>query len=922
MTRKRSIPETFFFNMVLVSALSTMVAGALIVIQEYQRFDRAAALMRVNYLEDRKAELQFEVDEAVSFIEGRRRDAEEDARARLREHVQWACATAGRLYEAYEAELDAPAVERLVLEALRGAWVGAESGDYVALGMDGVVRLSPAHPEWEGRRWDAPGDVADALGSLILQGVGSEPPPAMGDVGQGEDESTASFAMHFAALDWVVGGQIDLADVERKLQAEALAWLEQKSVGEGNYIFAGQWDGMSLSGPAVGQNMLGVTDPNGVKIVQSLIEKAKAGGGFVTYVMPKIEGRRPEPKISYANGVKAWGWYIGTGVYVDDIHLAVAAFRAARFSEMMWNAGKILLLLIGLCLGSFYFARRVALRTRGALDELSTFFQDVASGAPSPSAVGLGFAEFDELAAAANRMVDRRREAEQALRQSEARFRLLFAQAADAIYVSDLDGRLEQVNERACIATGYSEKELLGMNVSDLDAIHAEPESVQDFFSVLARERSTTLLSQHRRKDGSTFPVEIRIALLETAEGSHVFGIARDITERLHLESRLRQAQKMEAIGQLTGGVAHDFNNLLQVINGGAELALGDIGPDHKARTTLLEVAQAGENAASLVRQLLAFGRRQIMCPTPLDLDESITESLRLIRRLIGEHIQLEWKPGAAQTLVNADRGMLEQTIMNLCVNARDAMPEGGVLELRTARVEVGAEMLTGHGSAKPGPYAVVSVRDSGCGMNPDTLEHAFEPFFSTKVEGKGTGLGLATVYGIMEQHHGMVVAESEPGRGATVCLYWPLCEVAKSLAPESAALTAAGGSETLLLAEDDDLVGRMTATILETAGYTVLRAENGLEAVALFEEHGGAIDLTILDVVMPKMGGREAYDLIRSMQPDAKVLFASGYSVSAIDKNRVLESEFSLLQKPYTRVQLLRAVRAMLDGQDPALAP
>ena len=394
-----------------------------------------------------------------------------------------------------------------------------------------------------------------------------------------------------------------------------------------------------------------------------------------------------------------------------------------------------------------------------------------------------------------------------------------------------------------------------------------------------------------------------------------------DITERIHseqerrrLEEQYRQAQKMEAVGQLTGGVAHDFNNLLQVINGATEMALEDMETSHPARESMLEVAQAGQRAARLVSQLLLFSRRQIMRPEALDFNQTVADLLKMLGRVIGEHIQLQWHPAARLAPVCADRGMVEQALMNLCVNARDAMPGGGSLTIETRDITFDDTYCNTHAEARPGRYAMLSVTDTGSGMDPGTMEHVFEPFFTTKGTGKGTGLGLATVYGIVRQHDGLVNIYSEVDRGTVVKLYWPVSDDGAASEGGPAEKTDETGTETILLAEDDEMVRNLATAMLERAGYTVLVAENGEEAVAIFEKNDDRIDLAILDVVMPGMGGREAYEHMHAARPDMPVLFASGYSENAIHTNFVLHDGLELIQKPFTRSVLLDAVRRALS--------
>ncbi len=388
-----------------------------------------------------------------------------------------------------------------------------------------------------------------------------------------------------------------------------------------------------------------------------------------------------------------------------------------------------------------------------------------------------------------------------------------------------------------------------------------------------------------------------------------------DITHIKQLETQLLQAQKMEAIGQLAGGVAHDFNNILQAINGYTELATEDTDSAHPAQSSLAEIAKAADRAAKLVGQLLAFSRRQILAPAHLELNDVIGKLISMLGRVIGEHIRLDFMPGHQLGVVRADCTMMEQALLNLSVNARDAMPQGGRLTIETENVSFGSDFCAQNLWARPGRYVLLSVTDTGCGMDAATLEHIFEPFFTTKDAGKGTGLGLSMVYGIVRQHEGMVRVYSEVGKGTTFKIYLPVVERPADAVGTKIAGTPPRGTETILVAEDDASLRELARQTLERAGYTVLTAADGAAALDLFEKNKGRVQLLLLDVVMPELGGREVFDRIRAQQPHLPALFASGYSENAIHTNFVLQEGMQLIRKPYDANELLRRVRQILDA-------
>ncbi|MFO8183852.1 MAG: transporter substrate-binding domain-containing protein, partial [Candidatus Aegiribacteria sp.] len=387
--------------------------------------------------------------------------------------------------------------------------------------------------------------------------------------------------------------------------------------------------------------------------------------------------------------------------------------------------------------------------------------------------------------------------------------------------------------------------------------------------------------------------------------------------EKEEIEHQLMQSQKMEAVGRLAGGVAHDFNNMLQVILGHSQMLLETGSLDPEAMKNLVEINDGAKRAAELTKQLLLFSRRQVMELKPVDFNTLVSRTLKMLRRLIGEDIRLEWLPGSNIGSIRADSGMIEQVLMNLCVNARDAMPKGGVLTIETMNVVIDSEYCANHAWAKPGRFVLLTVTDTGQGMEKNVMEHIFEPFFTTKPEGEGTGIGLATVYGIVRQHEGMITAYSEPGIGSMFKVYFPMGEQKAAAVGARIEGSPEGGSETILLAEDDDMVRQLAVMMLERAGYTVLTASDGEEAVEVFRANP-SVDLLLLDVIMPKMGGNDVLEEIRAMDPRVRAVFTSGYTQNAIHTNFILHQGLLLLQKPYTSDRLLRVVRQALDSDPP----
>jgi two-component system cell cycle sensor histidine kinase/response regulator CckA len=481
------------------------------------------------------------------------------------------------------------------------------------------------------------------------------------------------------------------------------------------------------------------------------------------------------------------------------------------------------------------------------------------------------------------------------------------------------DGTTTFINRAITRVTGHEPDEIVGQNWWRINYPGEEYRQVDQLLDEFKQGRGVvnyemTLTTKGGGKRTISWNSVNRVN--EQGEIIEIIGIGADVTERRELEDQLRQSQKMEAFGQLAGGVAHDFNNLLTVINGYSALLARWYSPGEPTRVSVEEIRKAGERAASLTRQLLAFSRKQVLQPKVLNLNSVVADVGKMLRRLIGEDIDLLTAPEPGLGQIKADPGQIEQVILNLAVNARDAMPQGGQLTIETANVYLDDEYARRHLFIQPGQYVMLAVSDTGCGMNAETRARMFEPFFTTKEQGKGTGLGLSTVYGIVKQSGGDIWVYSEIDKGTTIKVYLP--RVAGAVGSDEARDTTAKlpqGCETVLLAEDEEPVRRIARVILEMNGYRVLEAGGGEEALSIYKRHDGQIDLVLTDVVMPQMSGRELVQMLEGLQPGIKVLYMSGYTDDAIVRHGLLDQEIAFLQKPFTPEALTCKVREVLDA-------
>lgn len=926
-----SVGRRLFLGLATGATVLIVIIAGLTLYGQVSQFNKESENIRRQYISAQKEVIKSEVEKVVLYIEYMASNREKRLRETIRSRTQEAHAVGMNLAEKYRGKLSPEEIKALVVEALRPIRFNDGRGYFFATGYDGVEVLFADRPELEGKNlWD----TQDTQGQYVIrdmvritkeQGEGFYEYSWTKPGSEGRGFPKIAYLKYFEPFKGFIGTGEYLDDVEKDIQKEVLDRIGNIRFGKDGYIFVVSYDGVTLMNSTqpnlIGKNIWEMTDPNGVKVIQEerrAVENPQ--GDFIYYHWEKPTTGKHAPKVSFMKGIPEWRWMIGAGVYMDEVEPIIQrkekALREEAVTGLKWLAFFTLFLLALI----YFFSYLISRTFNRQIKVFLSFFRAMEKGGEPIDVTPLRFIEFKALANSANVMLAKRREAETALLKSEDRYQNILKTSLDGFWLVNAQGRLLEVNEAYCRMSGYSEPELLKMSVRDIDAAE-NPDQIAKHIQIVQQEGNDRFETRHRRKDGSLFSVEVSMQF-RAMESGNLVAFIRDITdrkqaeeERSRLQDQLIQAQKMESIGRLAGGVAHDFNNLLTGISGNISLALMDLSPQDPLSELLNEVNQAADSAANLTRQLLAFSRKQLIEPKVLDLNEIIEHSHRMLRRLIGEDIDLVFTPMVPLGRVKIDPGQAEQILINLAVNARDALTDGGHLTLETANVTLDDAYCRSHsGNLAPGEYVMLAVSDDGIGMDAEVRAHLFEPFFTTKEKGKGTGLGLATVYGAVKQNGGNIEVYSEPGRGTTFKIYFPRVEVEARAPSRPAETHMPVGTETILVVEDEALVRSMAVKVLHRQGYQVHAYANGKEALSAIQQFTEPLHLLMTDVVMPGMNGKELSLAVLAIRPEIKVLFASGYTENAIAHHGVLDEGIEFIGKPYTPQALAIKVRGVLD--------
>jgi PAS domain S-box-containing protein len=925
--KNMSISSVFRRNMTIVAVLSTFLIGSLWVYSDITRYNKESETLKIESLESQRHLLKTEVESIIDFIDYQKSQAEKRLQQSIKNRVHEAHELAMHIYSENKGQMDMDDIKKMVKDALRVIRFNNGRGYYFAKGLDGVEQLSAEKPALEGKNVL---EMRDSDGRFVVKDMikiaqdhkegfyryNWEKPGA-----KGGHYPKIAFIKYLEPFDWFIGTGEYLEDVIKDIQQEVLAYFDQIRFGMERYVFAGQWDGLSLAGPQKGTNMYDVKDVNGLAVVQELIAASKTSGGFVNYVMPAINGEKSAVKMSYVQGVSDWQWYVGSGILVEEIDEVIIQKGTVLRNAIIAHIFKIVLMLLGLLVFIVLIERVVSSRIKKSIETFSLFFDKAATKSMKIEGDAVHYSEFLGMAESANEMIDKRNWSEEALKKSETTLRSIFSAAPIGIGLLS-NQVIKQVNDSWCNMLGYAKDELFEQNAGIL---YEEPEAfdrvARETEAQIKRNGAGTIETQWKCKDGSIIDVLLSYAVVDAKDASVVTFTALDISsqkvveaDRMRLEAMLQQAQKMEAIGTLAGGIAHDFNNILSPILIQTEMALLDLPSDSPLRLNMEDVLEAGNRARELVKRILAFSRQSEEELSPIKASSVVKESLRLLRATLPTTIEITQSLEAESDLILADATQIHQVLMNLFTNAFQALPEkGGLLWVGLDRLELDDADVMVIPDLTPGSYLRLTVSDNGMGMDRATMDRIFDPYFTSREKGEGTGMGLAVTHGIVKSYGGAITVKSERGKGASFEVYLPCIERKGSLETEGVKPLPTG-NEKILLVDDEKAITDAIQQVLERLGYQVVARTSSVEAFEVFRSRPGEFDLVITDQTMPGMTGEEFAKKLMALRSDIPIILCTGFSHIINEEKAKAIGIRKFIMKPVVMREMALTIRDVLD--------
>lgn len=928
--KNRSIIWIFllFFSSTLI--LFVLAFSCLWLWEKIHSFENESFKIREEYMLSQENMLQHEVEDVIKYIQYMKTQTEKRIRQDVKARTNEAYNIANHIYQLHKKNKSLDDIKKIVYDALYPASWDNGDGYYFAINMKGTERMNRNSSELNKiNLWD----IQDVKGNFIMHDIVQKSGEGFiaydwNKPGNSETQvPKISYVKYFKPFGWMIGNGKYLDDEENLIKKEILERIENIHFGDNNYIFVGNWDGVSLIDPFANKNMFDVQDSNGVYLVRELIEVAKDGGGFVNYVMPKFKGVPPQPKISYANGIADWKWYVGAGVYVDAIEEMIAQRQIDFQKQVFKYFGRTMLLFAVLLIFAIYMAWMMSGKMKAQIDIFGTFFKDAAARAVNINLNRLDYLEFQTLAESANEMILLRHNALIELEASEKHFIQMVELAPIPILITGTDGHPEYINKQFEETFGYCLEDMPDISTW-MQWVYPDSVCQNEVKEILAKKIDV------KSVEGSVYETDIikvisadnktlLIRFYRTMVGDRELTLAYDYTdminseqERTSLLRQLHQAQKMEAIGMMAGGVAHDLNNILSGIVSYPEILLMQLPEDSKLRKPLESIHESGLRAAGVVSDLLTVARGVASEKMVRNLNVMTEEYLASpeLYELKSRFPKVTINMTYADTLLNiiCSEIHVKKALMNLIINAVEAVGEDGLVVVKTYNCHM-EKCILNNQSLEEGDYVVVTVGDDGLGISSKDLEHIFEPFYSKKIKGySGTGLGLPIVWNTMLDHKGAVNIVSGDW-GSRFELYFPATqEFLFDDRDDKDGNKLLGNGEHILIVDDEAQQRDIASLILKSLNYNVQMAASGEEAVAMLKDM--SFDLLVLDMIMePGISGRETYEQIVIVHPNQKALIVSGFSnnLDVSDIQKLGAGQF--LKKPYTLEQLGISVKNAL---------
>ena len=933
MRKNKSSIQTEFLNKMILIVLVSIGLWCLIWIQgEYSTFKSESIALRSESIQSQKSLLQKEVAGVVRYINDMRKQAEQNLESALKERVYEAHAIAMNIYRQNAGSKKRSEIIKMVKDALRPVRFNGGRGYYFAVSMDGVEQLYPVSPEFEGENLL---DLMDSKGNFVIQDeivvVEKKSEGFVTNFWIKPEKDTSmtypkiSFVKYFKPLNWYFGAGEYLDDAKEQIQEEVLNRLVNLRFGKEGYFFGSTYEGGPLFSD--GQITLGsgsiwnLTDPKGVKIIQ---EQKKAiqtpEGGFIYYAWNKLNTSLPSPKISFVQGLPEWEWMIGAGIYLDAIEKTILENKAALTLGLKNKIVRSLVILVVLLFLIYFWSKRISNKIEKSLESFSLSLKKATHDSILMDPGDIGLQEFKDLAEITNKMLESRKQAEAALKKNEAQFRNLFNSMTDLIYTQDMEGRFTSVNPAMKKLFGYSQDDFIGHNTKDFMKIEHRSDYKSQYLEKIKKQGYQEGIGCYLKKNKEQVYIEYKNSLVLSESGEpYISGMGRDVTEKIlserkvnALQEQIVHSQKMESIGTLAGGIAHDFNNILFPVLGHTEMLLQDYSEDSTTHGHLKKIYSGAIRARDLVKQILTFARQETHELKLIDIGPVIKEALNLIRATIPTTIEIKQETSSNCGLIKADPTQIHQVIMNLTTNAYHAMENtGGVLEVCLKETHFIEPILP---DIEAGRYACLTISDTGPGMSKAVTEKIFTPFFTTKELGKGTGMGLSVVHGIVSGLGGAIQVSSKPGKGTSFHVFFPVIKSVfeNKMIPSKGPVQ--GGTEQILLVDDENEIILMEKRMLERLGYTVSSRTSSLDALEAFRANPDKFDLVITDMAMPNMPGDKLSAELIKIRPDIPILLCTGFSESLSEENAAALGIKNFLLKPIVMKDLADKIRNILS--------